>query len=65
MNISLKNKEAVAQFVNDQLRSLDTDFVLTTIIKREKSGEFSVFTATALSSGVIDERADSTFYAPQ
>ena len=64
MNISCRSKKDVAQFVDDQLRLLSPGYVLTILIKQEKSEEFSVFTATALSSGVIHENVAPTFYEP-
>lgn len=64
MNISCRSKADVAQFVNDQLHLLSPGYVLTILIKQETSEEFSVFTATALSSGVTHEKAAPTFYSP-
>ncbi len=64
MNISFKSRADVAQFVNDQLHLLSPGYVSTMIIKQETSEVFSVFTATALSSGVTHESADQTFYSP-
>ena len=64
MNISFKSKTDLVQFVNDELKLLSPGYVSTMIIKQETSEEFSVFTATALSSGVTHETEDQSCYVP-
>lgn len=56
-----KTRTKTVQYVDDTIRSLNKDSVLTMTIIRDMSGDYSVLTATGELSGATAETAELPF----